>query len=71
MNYIVKRIQEADFGCEERPAGYEPMVRVTLCDEAGTEKVLEVTDASLYAKDIDEGDKVYIDENGEITKLGI
>lgn len=68
MNYIVKRIQEADFGCEERPADYEPMVRVILCNEAGTEKVLEVTDASLYAKDIDEGDKVCIDENGEITK---
>ena len=28
--YLVKKITEEDFGCEGRPDGYEPMVRVDL-----------------------------------------
>ena len=52
MRYIVKRIQEADFGCEERPADYVPVVRLTLCDEDGNEIAMEIPDAELYEKDI-------------------
>ncbi len=68
MRYIVKRIQEADFGCEERPADYVPVVRVTLCDEAGNEISMEIPDAELYAKDINEGDWVSFNSNNQILK---
>ena len=64
----MKRIQEADFGCEERPADYVPMVRVTLCDEVGNESAMEIPDAELYAKDINEGDRVYFDSENQIAK---
>ena len=68
MQYRVKRIQEADFGCEERPEGYQPQVLLRLCDEAGREIDREVADAELLAKDINEGDWVFFDKAGEIIK---
>ncbi len=68
MRYTVKRIQEADFGCEERPADYVPMMWVTLCDEAGNEIAMEIPDAELYSKDINEGDSVYFDSENQIVK---
>ena len=69
MIYIVKKIQEADFGCEERPAGYKPQVIVRLCDESGHEMDKELPDADLYALDIDEDDLVYFDNDNKIRKV--
>ena len=43
MSWIVKRIQEDDFGCEERP------------DDAKQERLIRVEDDWLYANGIDEG----------------
>lgn len=63
MKYIVKKIQEADFGCEERPEGYTPQVINRLRDEAGQEIEMEVADADLYAKDINE-DLLFISSKG-------
>ncbi|MDC7278653.1 hypothetical protein NXH64_03960 [Butyrivibrio fibrisolvens] len=68
MKYIVKRIQEADYGCEERPAGYLPQVLLRLRDETGQEIDMEVADAELLAKDINEGDWVFFDKDNEIFK---
>ncbi len=68
MKYIIKKIQEADYGCEERPAGYLPQVLLHLCDETGQEIDMEVADAELLAKDINEGDWVFFDKNNEIIK---
>ena len=68
MKYIVKKIQEADYGCEERPAGYQPQVLLILRDETGQEIDMEVADAELLAKDINEGDWVFFDKNNEIFK---
>ena len=53
--WIVKRIQEADFGCEERPEGEKTKVIVTLADIAGRQKELLVEDDWLYEKGIGEG----------------
>jgi hypothetical protein len=53
--WIVKRIQEADYGCEERPEGEKTKVIVTLSDTAGRRKELLVEDDWLYEKGIDEG----------------
>lgn len=68
MKYIVKKIQEADYGCEERPVGYLPQVLLCLRDETGQEIDMEVADAELLAKDINEGDWVFFDKDNEIFK---
>lgn len=68
MKYIVKRIQEADFGCEERPVGIGAMVLLRLRDVAGHEIDLEVPDADLLAQDINEGDWVFFDKDDNIHK---
>ncbi|SES77867.1 hypothetical protein SAMN02910413_0863 [Pseudobutyrivibrio sp. C4] len=68
MTYQIKKIFEADYGCEERPAGYVPQVLVILEDEAGNQIEREVPDADLYKRDINEGDLVYFDEAGQIRK---
>lgn len=56
MNWIVKRIQEGDYGCEERPEGEKIKVLVTLENETGEQCQLMVEDDWLYAEGIDEGD---------------
>ena len=68
MKYIVKRIQEADFGCEERPEGIGAMVLLRLRDVAGHEIDLEVPDEDLLAQDINEGDWVFFDKDDNIHK---
>ncbi len=68
MKYIVKRIQEADVGCEEHPEGVQVQVVLKLRDEAGQEIDMEVADADLLAKDINEGDWVFFDKDNEIFK---
>ncbi|SEK67242.1 hypothetical protein SAMN02910377_01516 [Pseudobutyrivibrio ruminis] len=68
MTYQIKKILEADYGCEERPAGYVPQVLVILQDEAGNQIEREVPDADLYDKNINEGALVYFDEEGQIHK---
>lgn len=54
---IIKRIDEADFGCEERMPGEPLMVLVTLLDEDGNEEQLEVSDDWLTMMGLDEGDE--------------
>ena len=53
--WTVNRIQEADYGCEERPAGEKTKVIVTLTDAAGRSRELLVEDQWLYENGIDEG----------------
>ena len=68
MKYIVKRIQEADFGCEERPEEIGAMVLLCLRDIVGHEIDLEVPDDDLLAQDINEGDWVFFDKDDNIHK---
>lgn len=68
MRYIVKNIQEADFGCEERPNGAGAMVLLRLRDESNQEINMEVADAELLSNDINEGDWVYFDKDNKIFK---
>ena len=56
MSWRVKRIQEDDYGCEERPDNEKTTVLVTLADENGQEKQIRVADDWLYELGIDEGD---------------
>ncbi len=68
LKYIVKRIMEPDYGCEERPDDYVAMDRVILIDENGEETEIKVSDAELYEKDINEGDDVFFDLQNGICK---
>ena len=68
MTYLITKIQEADYGCEERPAGYVPQVLLRLQDESGQESYREVPDADLYAQDIKEGDRVTFNQDNHIQK---
>ena len=54
MKYIVKKIMEPDYGCEERPDDYVAMDKVILRDESGSEIDMEIPDAELYEKNINE-----------------
>ena len=68
MKYIVKRIMEPDYGCEERPDDYVVVDTLLLRDEDGQEIEMQVEDAELYKKDINEGDWVSFDVNNVICK---
>ena len=57
MSWKIKRIQEDDYGCEERPQNEKITVIVTLVDENGMEKQLRVEDDWLYAEGIKDGKK--------------
>ena len=70
MIYIVKRIDEdLDFGCEERAEGVPVMAVVTLMDSSGEELIVKSEDAMLYDRSINEGDKVYFDEENNLEKI--
>ena len=68
MKYIIKRIQESDYGCEERPDDYKATVVLTLRSDSGDEVKMEVLDDDLYKLNINEGDWVSFDENDKIIK---
>lgn len=68
MQYLVKKIVEPDYGCEERPADYVRMDEVLLASPDGNEINIQIPDAELYEKDINEGDWVYFDVNNVIFK---
>lgn len=57
MSWIVSRIEESDFGCEERMPGEPLMVLVTLeCDDGRTCR-FEMADNWLINQGINEGDE--------------
>ena len=68
MKYIVERILEPDYGCEERADDYVAIDRVVLKDEDGQEISRKIPDKELYDKDINEGDYVYFDKENQISK---
>lgn len=69
MEYIVKRILEPPYGCEERPDDYVARDKVIIADSEGQETTIDVADDELYQKDINEGDQIDIDQNGIIARL--
>lgn len=70
--YHVTRIEEPDFGCEGRPEGQEIKDKVFLEEEqTKEEKIIFMEDKLLYERDIDEGSKVMIDEDGRLQKAEV
>ena len=69
MTYKVIAIQEdLDFGCEERLPGAPLMSVVVLQDENGNERVLRHEDKLLYERNINEGNRVVLDEKNCLQK---
>lgn len=60
MIYVVKRIEEQMYGCEEPAPDAEILVDVTLAGDDGGERVLPYSDNALRAAGIDEGDTVIL-----------
>ena len=67
--YYVTRIEEPDFGCEGRPEGQEIKDKVFLKQETTKEEmIIYMEDKLLYDRNVDEGTKVIIDEDGRLQK---
>lgn len=62
--YKVLRIEEEDYGCEERLEGQPLLVRVTLEKEGGEVFWVKQKDDLLYERNINEGDFVCFDQDG-------
>ena len=69
MTYLVKRIDEQMYGCEEPAPGAEVLVDVTLVTPDGARQVLPYPDAALMAADINEGDTVVLTADGLLKKV--
>ena len=69
MTYLVKRIDEQMYGCEEPAPGAEVLVDVTLVTPDGVRRVLPYPDADLMAAGIDEGDTVVLTTDGLLKKV--
>lgn len=70
MGYLVMRIDEPDFGCEGCPDGVEPMAKVTLMKLKNEEEIqLEIADAELYRKNVNEGSEVAVSPDGVMIKM--
>lgn len=68
--YRVVRIDEADFGCEELPEGYERPVELTLEAGDGTLRRVTAEERSLAAQGIDAGSRVTLTERGDVLRCG-
>lgn len=55
--WYVRRIEESDFGCEERMPGEPLLVLVTLESDDGRSCQFEVTEEWLLHQEIEEGDE--------------
>ena len=55
--WYVRKIEEADYGCEERMPGEPLMVLITLESDDGRECKFEVAEDWLISQGIDEGDE--------------
>ena len=58
MTYVVKRIDEQMYGCEEPPADQPILVDVVLEGTDGTRRVLPYPDEALRHGGMEEGDSV-------------
>lgn len=68
--YKIIRIDEEDFGCEGRPEGQEPMVRVVLESDAGETAIVMMEDALMYARKLDVGGQAVVGADGLLYAPG-
>lgn len=63
--WTISRIEEADYGCEERMPGEPLMVLVTLANEFGEVIRFEAAENWIELQGLDEGDEWPEDIEGE------
>ena len=68
--YKIIRIDEEDFGCEGRPEGQEPMVRVVLEAETGETTIVMMEDSLMYARKLDVGGSAVVGADGLLYAPG-
>lgn len=59
--YTIIKIYEPDFGCEGLLDGQQRMDDVVLKDMDGNEMKVQIPDAELYAKNLNEGDEYWME----------
>lgn len=59
--YTIMKIYEPDFGCEGISDGQQRMDDVVLKDMEGNEVIVQISDAELYAKNLNEGDEYWME----------
>ena len=68
--YKIIRIDEDDFGCEGRPEGQEPMVRVVLEADTGETMIVMMEDALMYTRKLDVGGLAIVGADGLLYAPG-
>ena len=68
--YKIIRIDEEDFGCEGRPEGQEPMVRVVLEADTGETMIVMMEDALMYTRKLDVGGLAIVGADGLLYAPG-
>ncbi len=68
--YRIVRIDEEDFGCEGRPEGQMPMVRVLMEADTGETAVVMMEDSLMYARELDVGGFAVIGMDGMLYQPG-
>ena len=75
--YKIIRIDEEDYGCEERPDDHVPMVSVLVKaiepDDFGDfpERIIMMEDEIMYRRNLDEGDEAVIGLDGGLFPPGM
>mgnify|MGYP007047911968 FL=1 len=68
--YKIIRIDEEDFGCEGRPEGQAPMVRVVLEADTGETTIVMMEDTLMYARKLDVGGQAIVGTDGMLYAPG-
>lgn len=68
--YKIVRIDEEDFGCEGRPEGQMPMVRVLVEADTGETSVVMMEDSLMYTRELDVGGLAVIGMDGMLYQPG-
>lgn len=55
--WLIRKIEESDFGCEERMPGEPLLVLVTIESDDGRIMRMEIADNWLSAQELEEGDE--------------
>lgn len=66
--FKIIRIDEQDHGCEGIPEGQEPKCEVTIEAADGKQFIMQIEDALLYERGLNEGDSFRISEDGTPVK---
>ena len=68
MLYTIQRIEEVDYGCEERSGAMPVQAIAVLLGDDGIEKSIRMPDVLFYERALEAGDRVCLDTDGTLRK---